>query len=66
MGGGNGAKAAQKRARKQEQNTKKGPTSQLKSNEASKSQTCSWCNLSMMSTCNQQQYVSNGWILNIY
>ncbi|RYP17927.1 hypothetical protein DL765_004246 [Monosporascus sp. GIB2] len=33
MGGGNGAKAAQKRARKQDQTSKKGPTSQLKKNE---------------------------------
>ncbi|RYP28956.1 hypothetical protein DL767_006969 [Monosporascus sp. MG133] len=59
MGGGNGAKAAQKRARKQEQNTKKGPTSQLKTNEASKALVCMWCNLNMMITCNREQLAAH-------
>ncbi|RYO98676.1 hypothetical protein DL764_007002 [Monosporascus ibericus] len=55
MGGGNGAKAAQKRERNQLQNAKKGPASQLKSNEASKKLVCEWCHLNMMVTCNRQQ-----------
>jgi len=49
MGGGNGAKAAQKRERNAEKN-KKAAGSQLKSNEAAKTITCQQCKQSFFGT----------------
>lgn len=49
MGGGNGAKAAQKRERNAEKN-KKTAGSQLKTNEAAKTIQCALCKQSFLST----------------
>lgn len=49
MGGGNGAKAAQKRERNSEKN-KKPAGSQLKSNEAAKTITCTVCKQAFLGT----------------
>ena len=49
MGGGNGAKAAQKRERNADKN-KKAPGSQLKQNEAAKTIVCVLCKQSFLGT----------------
>ncbi|KAK4170287.1 DUF1909-domain-containing protein [Cladorrhinum sp. PSN259] len=54
MGGGNGAKAAQKRARNAKAGAPKA-ASQLKSNEAAKTNICQVCRQAMQSTANQAQ-----------
>ncbi|EMR65436.1 hypothetical protein UCREL1_7582 [Eutypa lata UCREL1] len=54
MGGGNGNKSAMKKARKGTE--KKKPGSQLKSNEAAKSEICRWCMKAFQGTCHINEY----------
>jgi hypothetical protein len=71
MGGGNGAKAAQKRERNAEKN-KKSAGSQLKSNEAAKTIKCELCKQSFLGTMRrpaltthaevQYNYMHTGWL----
>ena len=65
MGGGNGAKAAQRRERNAEKN-KKPAGSQLKANEAAKTIVCVQCKQSFLGTMRKPALTTHAEVLSIF